>query len=268
MVTPSEELLCKLPEGEDAFPLSGDDLPESGLSFDFAALSNDVPPIMGAEYWRESILSGVLAKMYAALRKSLLQNPQQILLECVRSLNPKWEHWDKIVFHLAESKLADLQKLPFAFMAMYVDAIIDNKKNMADTMLSGDEEKLLTEMSNDELVDLVDDALWRSPEAQQNNNRDAKKENPVKKRKFAQSSDTYHTPMLQLHCIRQCTKWDSQEMAKQLFVIENRVLTWISGQRDPSRPVAKRIEKLYHTIKEIVNKIVAVSSQSYKTDAL
>lgn len=163
VVTPSGELLCRLPESADAFPLSGEDLldllrndddeispamaylrntcvcyirglldndgakrgdalPERAPGFDFAALSNDLPPIMGAEYWSERVLAGVVAKLYAALRKSLLQHPQQILSELVRSLNPKWEHWGKIVFHLAENKVADSQKLPFAFMATYVDA--------------------------------------------------------------------------------------------------------------------------------------------------
>ena len=80
------------------------------------------PLFRGAEYWSENVLAGGLAKLYASLRRRLLKKPQQILAECVQGLNPQWANWGKIVFHLAENKVADSQKLPFAFMATYVDA--------------------------------------------------------------------------------------------------------------------------------------------------
>lgn len=99
----------------------GDALPERAPYYDFSVLSNDLPPIMGAEYWSESVLSGGVAKLYRTLRRRLQKSPQQVLAEYVRSLNPGWAHWGKMVFHLAENKLADSQKLPFAFMATYAD---------------------------------------------------------------------------------------------------------------------------------------------------
>lgn len=99
-----------------------DTLPESAPGFNVSALSGDLPPILGAEYWSEDVLAGGFAKLYTALRRRLQRNPQQILAECVRELNPQWKHWGKIVFHLAENKVAASQKLPFAFMATYVDA--------------------------------------------------------------------------------------------------------------------------------------------------
>lgn len=97
-------------------------LSEQAPGFDFVSLCKDLPPIPGAEYWSENVLAGGLAKLYASLRRRLLKKPQQILAECVQGLNPQWANWGKIVFHLAENKVADLQKLPFAFMATYVDA--------------------------------------------------------------------------------------------------------------------------------------------------
>ena len=36
-----------------------------------------------------------------------------------------------------------------------IDSIIDTKQNMADSILSEGAEKLLTEMSNEELIDFV-----------------------------------------------------------------------------------------------------------------
>ena len=97
-------------------------LSEQAPGFDFVSLCKDLPPIPGAEYWSENVLAGGLAKLYASLRRRLLKKPQQILAECVQGLNPQWANWGKIVFHLAENKVADSQKLPFAFMATYVDA--------------------------------------------------------------------------------------------------------------------------------------------------
>lgn len=97
-------------------------LSERAPGFDFTSISRDLPPILGAEYWSENVLARGMAKLYTALRRRLMKNPQQILAEYVRGLNPQWKHWGKIVFHLAENKVANLQKLPFAFMATYVDA--------------------------------------------------------------------------------------------------------------------------------------------------
>ena len=69
----------------------GESLPESAPGFDVASFSNDLPPILGVEYWSDRVLTGGLAKLYTALHKRLLQNPQQILAEYVRCLNPEWK---------------------------------------------------------------------------------------------------------------------------------------------------------------------------------
>lgn len=103
-------------------------LPENTPDVDAADLCNDLPPIVGGEYWSERVVAGMMAKLYGALREQLWLNHQQTLAECVRNLHPDWEHWGKIIFHLTENKVADSQKLPFAFMATYLDTTPDRQE--------------------------------------------------------------------------------------------------------------------------------------------
>ena len=104
------------------------DLPASAPVFDMAAQCRDLPPVTGGEYWSEAVAAHALSKLYAALLLRLRSQPLQTLAESVRALRPDWSHWGKIIFHLTENKVADSQKLPFAFMATYMDATPEGKE--------------------------------------------------------------------------------------------------------------------------------------------
>ncbi len=105
-----------------------EDLPESAPVFDITVLCSDLPPVTGGEYWNKAVAFHALSSMYAALLIRLCTHPLQTLAECVRTLRPDWSHWGKIIFHLTENKVADSQKLPFAFMATYMDTTPDGKE--------------------------------------------------------------------------------------------------------------------------------------------
>ena len=72
--------------------------------------------------------------------------------------------------------------------------------------------------------------------------------------------------MEQLRYIQKYTQWDFTELARQLSTTANRVFKWSSGEAVPSAPIAKRIQKLYQEIKEIVEKLAQRQKSRGMTD--
>lgn len=104
------------------------DLPEEIAVCPAGELVNELPPITGGEYWGEDAAAKVFGHVPEVLRQLLEKSPQQTLAECVRTLNAQWQHWGKIIFHLAENKADSTQKHPFAFMATYPDTTAEGRE--------------------------------------------------------------------------------------------------------------------------------------------
>ena len=107
-------------------------------------------------------------------------------------------------------------------------------------------------------VELVDAALWTTePQPPPKKAKSKRKQSTDGKESPAQSARTPKTPMEQLLYIQKYTRWDFSELAQQLSTTANRISKWSSVEAVPSAPIAKRIQKLYQDIKDIMGKIRA-----------
>ena len=104
-------------------------------------------------------------------------------------------------------------------------------------------------------IELVDAALWTTePQPNPKKTKAKRKQSTNDKESPAPTARAPKTPMEQLLYIQKYTRWDSSELARHLSTIANRISKWSSGAAVPSAPIAKRIQKLYQEIKEIVQK--------------
>ena len=145
------------------------------------------------------------------------------------------------------------------------------------TVLTDRAEDTLTQAAASELgemdlaalfgVELVDAALWtEKPQPEPKNNTPKRKQSSAGKESPAPSARVQKTPMDQLRYIQKYTQWDFTELARQLSTTANRVSKWSSGEAVPSAPIAKRIQKLYQDIKEIVEKLAQRQKSRGMTD--
>ncbi len=148
------------------------------------------------------------------------------------------------------------------------------------SLLTAGAEKTLEQAASSELgemdlaslfgIELVDATLWPTTTTQQppKKAKAKRKQSSIVKESPAQSSRAPKTPMEQLLYIQKYTQWDSAELARHLSTIANRISKWSSGAAVPSGSIAKRIQKLYQEIKEIVEKTRASREQPCDTEAI